>query len=94
MITAVAIMATISVILIIENQNSASPNALTAMRLIMTSSSRNPSSMSPFHAETSYPSVRKNVTQYCPTAVISVMPMRMSTIQYDHSANLPHPSPR
>ena len=47
-----------------------------------------------FHELRSMPNVPKNVTKYVLTAVISVMPVRMSTIQYVQPANLPHPRPR
>ena len=85
---------TISVILIMENQNSASPNTLTAMRFTQMSATRKHSSMSHFQDFRSMPKVPKNVTKYVLTAVISVMPVRMSTIQYVQPANLPHARPR
>ena len=91
---AVTIRPTISVILIMENQNSASPNTFTAIRLMPVSSTRKHSSISHFHEFRSMPNVPKNVTKYVLTAVISVMPVRMSTIQYVQPANLPHPRPR
>ena len=94
MTTAVAIIAQISVILIIENQNSASPNTLTAIRLIVTSAARKHSSISHFQWLRSMPKVSKNVMKYVDTAVISLMPMSTSTIQYDHPAKVPHPLPR
>ena len=94
MTTAVAIIATINVILIIENQNSTSPNTLTAIRLMPTSATRKQASISHFHALTSMPKVSKKVTKYVETAVISVMPSSTSATQYDHPANLPQPCPR
>ena len=94
MTTAVTIIATISVILIIENQNSASPNALTAMRLMVVSAARKHNSISHFQAPSSMPKVRKKVTKYVLTAVISVMPISTRTSQYDQPANLPQPWPR
>ena len=92
--TAVAIRPTISVILIMENQNSASPNTFTAIRLTHVSATRKHSSISHFHALRLMSNMPKNVTKYVLTAVISVMPVRMSTIQYVQPANLPHPWPR
>ena len=77
-----------------ENQNSASPNTFTAMRLMPVSATRKHSSISHFHDLRSIPNVPKNVTKYVLTAVISVMPVRMSTIQYVQPANLPHARPR
>ena len=91
---AVTIRPTISVILIMENQNSASPNTFTAIRLIPVSATRKHSSINHFHEFRSMPNVLKNVTKYVLTAVISVMPVKMSTIQYVQPANLPHPRPR
>ena len=77
-----------------ENQNSASPNTFTAIRLMPVSATRKHSSISHFHEFRSMPNVPKKVTKYVLTAVISVMPVRMSTIQYVQPANLPHPRPR
>ena len=94
MTTAVAIRPTINVILIMENQNSASPNTFTAMRLMAVNTTRKHSSISHFQPWSSMPNMRKNVTKYVLTAVISVMPVRMSTIQYVQPANLPHARPR
>ncbi len=91
---AVTIRPTIKVILIMENQNSASPNTFTAMRLTQVSATRKHSSISHFHPLRSMPNMLKNVTKYVLTAVISVMPVRISTIQYVQPANLPHPRPR
>lgn len=90
----VTMSARIRKILIIENQNSVSPNSFTAIRFTLTNATRNSSSMSHCHDCRSNPSVPKNVTQYCPTAESSVMPVRISTSQYVHSANLPAPLPK
>ena len=60
---AVTIRPTISVILIMENQNSASPNTFTAIRLMPVSATRKHSSISHFHEFRSMPNVPKNVTK-------------------------------
>ncbi len=87
-------MARINVILIMENQNSTSPNTLTAIRFTQTSATRKHTSISHFHWLKSMPKVSKNVTKYCDTAVISVIPSSTSAIQYVQPANLPQPRPR
>ena len=94
MTTAVTIIAQISVILIIENQNSTSPNTLTAIRLTDTSDTRKHSSINHFQWVRSMPNVSKKVMKYVETAVISVMPSSTSAAQYVQPAKCPHPLPR